>query len=109
MLRVVSLLILAISITGCASNEIVYTPPYCHTDQTIVKQDDTEVSSQTVVQCTDRPGKQAEIQRAGIDKGCTEFWYHEKRNGKLVPVRGVLCENASGTGYEILNINGYVN
>jgi hypothetical protein len=107
MLRAVSLLILAISITGCASNDIVYAPQYCYTDQAIVKQGDTTVSSATVVQCTDRPGQQMQIARAGIDSKCEEFWYPESRWGRTVQVRGVRCEKLDGS-WEVLNINGTV-
>ena len=64
-------------------------------------------NSETTLQCTDRPGQQTQIQRAGIDKGCEEFVYTEIRNGQAVPVRGVRCEKLDGS-WEILNINGYV-
>ena len=50
---------------------------------------------------------QKEIARAGIDKGCEEFWYNETRWGKLTQVRGVRCEKLDGS-WEILNINGTV-
>ena len=108
MLRTVSLLILAISITGCASNESAYyAPQYCYTDQVIVKEGDAEINSATVVQCTDRPGQQMEIARAGIDSKCEEFFYPERRWNKTVTVRGVRCEKLDGT-WEVLNINGTV-
>lgn len=92
-------------LTGCSTTpEYSYQSPYCYTDQKIVNQDGT-VSSRTELECTDRPSRQAEIQRAGIDKGCKEFWYSERRWGELVKVRGVRCERFDGT-WEIVNVGG---
>ena len=93
-----------IALAGCASNEVLYSPQYCYTDQTFVTGNDS-VSSETVIQCTDRPGQQAAIQRAGIDSRCEEFFYVEHRRGKPVQERGVRCEKFDGT-WEIINING---
>ena len=98
----------ALALSGCASNnQYDYTPQYCYTDQTIVKQDNTSVGSATVVQCTDRPGQQMQIARAGIDSKCEEFFYPERRWNTTVEVRGVRCEKLDGS-WEVLNINGTV-
>jgi hypothetical protein len=99
------LLISSILLTGCATNDVVYTPQYCYTDQTIVKENNSTVSSQTVLECTDRPGQQTLIQRAGVDSRCEEFFYPEVRRGKTFNVRGVRCEKFDGT-WEIIDING---
>lgn len=93
-----------VALAGCASNDVVYNPQYCYTDQTIVKQGDA-VQSETRLECTDRPGQQMAIQRAGIDAKCEEFFYTEFRRGKPVVERGVRCEKFNGT-WEIINING---
>lgn len=99
---------LCLILPGCASKpQPKYQSQYCYTDQTIVKKGDSVVDSKTVLECTDRPGQQTAIQRAGIDAKCEEFWYSESRWGKMVPVRGVRCERLNGT-WEILNINGIV-
>ena len=106
LLLITSIGVLALS--GCASNNHYdYTPQYCYTDQKIVKQGDTSVSSATVVQCTDRPGQQMQIARAGIDSKCEEFFYPERRWNTTVEVRGVRCEKLDGS-WEVLNINGTV-
>ncbi len=95
-------------LSGCASNESYnYTAQYCYTDQAIIKQDGTNVSSATVVQCTDRPGQSMQIARAGIDSKCEEFFYPERRWNTTVEVRGVRCEKLDGS-WEVLNINGTV-
>lgn len=93
-------------LTGCSTaKQINYQSPYCYTDQTITKDGDNTVASQTVVECTDRPGQQTAIQRAGIDASCKEFWYNETRWGTRQRVRGVMCEKLNGT-YEIVDIDG---
>ena len=99
------LLAIAVSLAGCANNDVVYNPQYCYTDQIIVKDGEEKVSSQTILQCTDRPGQQALVQRAGIDAACREFWYDERRNGTLVKTRGVACEKFDGS-LEIINVDG---
>lgn len=95
-----------VALVGCSSAPKVDQSQYCYTDQLIHNNNGT-VSSQTTLECTDRPGRQAQIQRAGIDKSCREFWYDEVRNGRVVEHRGVRCEKLDGS-WEILNINGYV-
>lgn len=107
-MKFVPLLSLMVIVTGCATGpEYNYQAQYCYTDQTIVQQDGTTVSSETTLECTDRPGQQMEIARAGIDKGCKEFWYTEIRYGKPIKTRGVQCEKPDGT-WEILNLYGTV-
>lgn len=97
-----------VALSGCASNKNYnYTPAYCYTNETITMNDGTTINSNIVIECTDRPGQQMQIARAGIDKGCKEFWYTEIRHNKLVKTRGVQCEKPDGT-WEILNINGTV-
>ena len=99
-----ALIVGALVLAGCSSTQHNYQSQYCYTDQRIQKQDGT-VNSNTVLECTDRPSRQTEIQRAGIDAGCREFWYPEYRWGKRHLVRGVICEKLDGTT-EIINING---
>jgi hypothetical protein len=101
------LLVGAFVLAGCSTQSYNYTGQYCYTDQLIVKDGDESVSSKTIMQCTDRPGQQAMIQRAGIDASCREFWYDETRFGKLTKQRGVACEKFNGT-LEILNVDGNV-
>ena len=105
------LLILGVVLLGaCSQTPKTMTEaglPYCYVDETHIEQAGT-VDSEIVTQCSDRPGAQASVQRAGIDVGCEEFWYTEIRNGSRFPVRGVRCEKLDGS-WEILNINGYVN
>lgn len=93
-------------LAGCSSTpDTVYTGQYCYTDQTIQKNGNSVVSSTTTLECTDRPGQQTAIQRAGIDVGCEEFWYPERRGNRVVQVRGVRCEKLNGR-WEIVNIDG---
>lgn len=93
-------------LVGCSSTpKIDYEQSqYCYTDQRIEKNDDS-VNSKTVLECTDRPSRQTEIQRAGVDPSCKEFWYPEVRRGQRVMQKGVYCEKFDGTR-EIINIYG---
>lgn len=100
--------VLIVALSGCMTftPEQVYQSPYCQTDQRIVNTNGT-VDSTSVVECTDRPSRRAEIQRAGIDSNCQEFWYAERRWGEVIKMRGVRCEKFDGT-WEIIDINGSV-
>ena len=100
---------IAFVLAGCSSNEPAYnyTSQYCYTDQVILKKDNTNVSSVTALECTDRPARKAEIFRAGIDANCREFWYDEVRYGRYTKQRGVVCEKFDGS-LEIININGNI-
>lgn len=101
-------LLVIVLLSACASSDnIVYKPPYCYTDQSITLQNGESVSSETTLECSDRPGQQTQIQRAGIDAGCEEFVYTEIRKGRRVPTRGVRCEKLDGS-WEVLDLNGIV-
>lgn len=97
----------AVFTVGCSSAQINYQSQYCYTDETIVAENGNTVSSKTRLECTDRPGQQTAIQRAGIDAGCREFFYPEIRRGRQVMARGVVCEKLDGTS-EIVNIDGNI-
>jgi hypothetical protein len=101
------LILSLISLAGCSTKQYSYNAPYCYTDEQIVVTDGNQVSSSSVIECSDRPGEKAEIARAGIDKSCEEYWFTEIRYNKRVPVRGVRCEKLDGS-WEVLDINGTV-
>jgi hypothetical protein len=109
MLKYLLLSLIVISSAGCSitPDYYDYQAPYCYTDETTKIVDGQTVDSEVQLECTDRPGKQMEIARAGIDTSCEEFWYNETRWGKLTKVRGVRCEKLDGS-WEILNIYGTV-
>lgn len=97
-------------VSACSSKNLTMTErglPYCYSDENHVTKNG-KTDSTIVTECSDRPGQQLAIQRAGIDKTCKEFWYDEYRNGRRYQQRGVRCEKLDGT-WEILNINGTVN
>lgn len=96
----------AFALAGCSTKPPYnYTSQYCYTDQEIILNGGSTVFSETHLECTDRPSRKAEIHRAGIDTGCTEFWYDEIRFGQRVKQRGVICEQFDGS-VEIVNIDG---
>lgn len=106
MLFLCSLLLLS-SLVACSSPKVDYSAPYCYTDQSIKMIDKTQVSSTTNLECTDKPGPKLEIQRAGIDKACKQFFYDEVRRGHVINQRGIYCEYPNGQ-IEILDIDGVV-
>lgn len=100
-----AVVVAVLSVVGCGTAAKTAQGQYCYTDQIIVKDNQHSVASQTVLECTDRPARQTEIMRAGIDKNCEEFWYTEYRWSKPIQARGVRCEKLDGR-WEIVNIDG---
>lgn len=63
----------AINLTACSSTPRQYADyqhQYCHTDETIIVSDRTEVSSQTKIQCTDRPRIEHVVKDVGVASDC---------------------------------------
>lgn len=97
-----------VTLAGCASAQQVVekTPQYCYTDQEIVVQNGSTVSSATRVECTDDQIKRLAQKRLGIAPNCGHFTYWMKQGGKDVQQRGISCQRPDGS-WEIVNTAGY--
>lgn len=97
------LLTLALTLGACSSAPKVVNnqQQYCNTDQVIVNKDN-DVSSETVVTCTDRVDMSM-ITKSGIADTCREYYYIA--GGKYK--RGFICRklnvNGGHGGWEIVN------
>jgi uncharacterized lipoprotein len=69
---VLFLSLLTINLAGCSSTQQVasYDHQYCHTDETIIVQNGTDVSSATKVQCTDKPRVEHVVKDIGVASDC---------------------------------------
>ena len=92
LLAIASIALLA----GCSSTqEVTYQQPqqYCYTDQTIIN-NDGDVSSKTVLNCTDRPKVHHLNRDIGIAGMCRSYEKPVNRaNGDTLVIRGVLCRD----------------
>jgi len=84
-------------LAGCASK----TPEqsqgqYCYTDQEITKSNGETVSSQTVVQCSDKPKVNHLTRSAGIADQCRSYTHTVRINGRNKNVKGFLCRFPNG-------------
>jgi hypothetical protein len=107
-MRLLVLLSTALILGACsATNPKVQTvdqSQYCYTDQKIVKKNNTEVSSETVVTCSDKPNlNNMKIVKSGIADSCREYYYYVGKEYK----RGFICKkldkNGGHGGWEIVN------
>ena len=107
-IAVVPTLLLAslFALTGCSSAPKVQAqkPQYCHTNQTIVKQNGERVESMTVVECTDDQFKRLTAVRMGMADHCGIANRTVRSGDKLVNVQLKSCQildhNGSVVGYE---------
>lgn len=101
------LLLVSVTLGACSSTPRVETAnqnQYCYTDQTIVKKDNEEISSETVLTCTDKPNlNNMKIVKSGIADTCREYYYFVNNKYK----RGYICRkldiNGGHGGWEIVN------
>ena len=96
-----------IVLTGCSSaskqlavNEV----PYCHTSSTTVLSDNTTSSSETVVECTDKPNPKAQWQANTMDgKRCGWARQSFTLGGKLVTSYTMACQLQDGSSMYVPN------
>tara|TARA_B110000503_G_C7092663_1_gene390113 strand:- start:952 stop:1284 length:333 start_codon:yes stop_codon:yes gene_type:complete len=83
-------------LAGCSSapKETFQQPQqYCYTDET-VRINNGEVSSDTVVQCTDKPKVQHLTRDIGVAGMCMSYEKPVTRpNGQMMNIRGVMCRD----------------
>jgi hypothetical protein len=98
-----------IMLGACSSapKNLANKPQYCYTDETIINKDD-KVSSETKVECTDRPNlKNNMIVKTGIADSCRPHYYYVTIAGKQEQRRGFVCRkldvNGEHGGWEIIN------
>lgn len=109
-IAVVPTLLLAclMTLTGCSSTKVLAEKPqYCHTNQTIVKQNGERVESMTVVECTDDQFKRLTAVRMGMANHCGISNRTVQSGDKLVNVQIKSCQildhNGNVVGYEYVN------
>lgn len=101
---IIVMMVVLFCLTGCSSAPKVQAkkPQYCHTSQTIVKENDERVNSQTVVECTDDQIKRLSTVKMGLASNCGEFTYWMKQGDKNVQRKGISCQKHDGS-WEIVN------
>lgn len=80
-------------LVGCSSTPPQTTAePYCYTDETIVN-DNGNVNSKTVLQCSDDPLKRAKL--VGVDPlNCRRWERQDTINGNIKTYGGYICRDA---------------
>lgn len=102
-MKLITVLTVAVVISGCSSSpksSKLVSDQYCHTSQTIEREDDT-VSSKTVVKCTDDPVERYVPARLGIAKDCHPSHIPININGKLIYEKVYACQKYDGR-YDVI-------
>lgn len=91
-------LIPAVLLAACSSTMQVSdnAGQYCYTDEKIVRSSGDTVSSQTVIQCSDRPKVNHVTRSAGVAEECRTYTTVIARNGVRKNVKGFLCRFPGG-------------
>jgi len=80
---------------------------YCYTDEKIVRSNGDTVSSETVVQCSDRPKVNHVTRSAGVAEQCRTYTTTIARNGVRKNVKGFLCRFPGGTWEPVNDVYAY--
>jgi hypothetical protein len=99
-LLVLSSIAALISLGGCSSTTTptLDTAQYCYTDEKIeVNNNNKIVSSNTVVECSDKPKVRHFVKDAGIARKCRPYQTVANIRGTQKNVQGFLCQFPDGT------------
>ena len=99
----------AVFVTACASSspEVADSSQYCYTDQEITKNNGETVSSETVVQCSDKPKVNHVTRSAGVADQCREYTHTVRINGRNKNVKGLLCRFDNGVWEPVNDVYRY--
>jgi len=106
-MKYLAILIGAVVLTGCssASKELVTNEvPYCHTSSTTVLKDSTTSSSETVVECTDKPNPRAVFDNGYDMSKCGWARQSYPVGGKLVTSYTMACQMQDGSWTYVPNV-----
>lgn len=104
---VIAVMFLVMSLAGCSSaprKSVLFSDQYCHTSQTITTRDKENVSSETVVKCSDDPVEQYKPAKMGVAKDCHEVVVPMNIGGRLVQERMYACQKLNGR-YSVVSSN----
>jgi len=99
MLKYLLLSLITVSfLGGCSSTpDAIYQPdqaPYCNTEESIVLQDGVRTSSETRLECSDKPKVHHLNRDIGVAGQCRSYQKPVVRpNGQTLMIRGVLCRD----------------
>jgi hypothetical protein len=101
-MKLLFLVVVAASLVGCSSpkKSKLVSDQYCHTSQTIEKED-SNISSKTVIKCTDDPVERYVPAKIGIAKDCYTAHIPMLRNGRSIYEKIIVCQKLNGS-YDVV-------
>jgi hypothetical protein len=93
---------------GCSSTPQAEQPigQYCYTEESIVDTDGV-VSSETRVECSDKPKVNHVTRSAGVAQQCREYVHTIQVRGVNKNVKGFLCKFPGGRWEPVNNVYAY--
>lgn len=96
-MKLITLLSASLILVGCASKPVEQPQgQYCYTEQEITRNNGEDVSSETVVQCSDKPKVNHVTRSAGVASQCRSYTHTVRINGRSKNVKGFLCKFPNG-------------
>ena len=108
MKKLLVLAVISLSVTACSSTvEDQPLGQYCYTDQEITVRNGEQVSSESVIQCSDRPKVNHVTRSAGVSSECRSYRHLIRQNGVNRYVKGFLCKFPDGTWEPVNGVYAY--
>ena len=104
-MKYLAILIGFVCLTGCSSTpKLVDQSQYCHNSSTTVLKDQITSSSETVVECTDKPNPKAVFQNGFDDKKCGWARQSYPVGGKMTTSYTMACQLQDGSWTYVPNV-----
>ena len=107
-MKYLAILLGLIYLTGCSSTpKVVDQTQYCHTSSTTVLKDRTTSSSETVVECTDKPNPRAVFDNGYDMSKCGWAKQSYPVGGRLITSYTMACQLQDGSWTYVPSHNSY--
>lgn len=104
-MKYLAILLGLIYLTGCSSTpKVVDQTQYCHTSSTTVLKDRTTSSSETVVECTDKPNPKAVFDNGYDMSKCGWAKQSYPVGGRLITSYTMACQLQDGSWTYVPNV-----
>lgn len=105
-MKYLAILLGLIYLTGCSSTpvKVVDQTQYCHTSSTTVLKDRTTSSSETVVECTDKPNPRAVFDNGYDMSKCGWAKQSYPVGGRLITSYTMACQLQDGSWTYVPNV-----
>lgn len=103
-----AVVIASMMVMGCSSTATEQQiGQYCYTDKEMQVANGEQVSSNTVIRCSDRPKVNHVTRSAGVSSECRSYRHTIRQKGVTKHVKGFLCKFPDGTWEPVNGVFAY--